>query len=54
MFSELEYQLKMYSSNITWGMNHVHLMVKDEYTISEINRLFLKMNINVFRIEVEV
>ncbi|KZM52585.1 MULTISPECIES: ABC transporter ATP-binding protein [Aeribacillus] len=53
VFSELEYQLKMYSSNITWGMNHVHLMVKDEYTISEINRLFLKMNINVFRIEVE-
>lgn len=52
-FMTLENELMKYSSDIKWGMNHVNLIVSDEHTISTINKLFLRMKIDIFRIEVD-
>lgn len=49
----LKKELHAIDSNVQWNGNTTSIVVPNENTIARINRLFLEMNIDVFRIEVD-
>ncbi len=49
---ELNNKLNSLGTNIQWGENQVSLVVTEESVIPKINKTFVKMNIDVFRIQV--
>ncbi|WP_431803233.1 ATP-binding cassette domain-containing protein [Halobacillus andaensis] len=52
-YPALERELRAYNTEINWGRNYVKLVVPNEKAISVINKYFIDMSIDIFRIEVD-
>jgi ABC-2 type transport system ATP-binding protein len=51
-YKELNDQLNLIGNSIQWEKDQVSLIVKDESVIPIVNKLFVNMNVDVFRIQV--